>query len=44
MRAGRGMKSKIPEREAIIPGLDVIWEGEETIRADEGTTRAGQDF
>ena len=44
MLAGRGMKSKISEREAIMPGLDVIWEGEGTIRADEGTTRASQDF
>ena len=44
MLAGRGMKSEISEREAIMPGLDVIWEGEGTIRADEGTTRASQDF
>ena len=44
MLARRGMKSKISEHKAIIPGLDVIWEGKGTIRADEGTTRASQDF
>ena len=34
----------MPERETTIPGLRVIWAGEGTTRADEGTIRAGLDF
>ena len=41
---GRGMKSKVPERETKIPGLGVILAGERTIRGDEGTIKARQDF
>ena len=37
MLADTRVKSKIPKREATIPGLGVIWAGEETFRA-------GQDF
>ena len=44
MLGGRGMKSKIPERETKIPGVGVILAGEGTIRADEGTIKAGHDF
>ena len=44
MLEGRGMKSKIPERETKIPGLGVILAGEGTTRADEGTINAGLDF
>lgn len=42
MLADRGMKSKIAERNAVITGLGVTWVGISTIRAVEGTTRAGQ--
>ena len=42
--AGRGMKSKIPEREATIPGPGVIRAGEGSIRGSEGTTRVGKNF
>ena len=38
MLAGRGIKSKIPERKAIIPSLGVIPVSEGTTRADEGAT------
>ena len=41
MVAGRGMKSKIPEREATIPGPGVTRAGEGFIRGSEGTTRVG---
>ena len=44
MLEGRGMKSKIPERETKIPGLGVILAGEGTTRADEGTIKSGLDF
>ena len=37
MLAGRGMKSKIPEREATKPELENVWVGV-------GTTKAGQNF
>ena len=44
MVAGRGMKSKMPEREATIPGPGVIRAGEGSIRGSEGTTRVGKNF
>ena len=44
MLEGRGMKSKVPERETKISGLGVILAGEGTTRADEGTIKARQDF
>ena len=44
MLEGRGMKSKIPERETKIPGLGVILAGEGTTRADEGTIKSGLNF
>ena len=42
MLADRGMKSKMAECNAIMTGLGVTWVGVHTIRAVEGTTRAGQ--
>ena len=44
MLAGREIKSKIPEREATIPGVGHIRAGEAMIRVVEETTRVGQDF
>ena len=38
MLGGRGIKSKIPERKAMIPSLGVIPASEETTRAGEGAT------
>ena len=42
--AGRGIKSKMPKREAAIPGIGVLRAGEGTTRTSEGTIRASQDF
>ena len=41
MLTGRGMKSKIPECKAALPGLEVVPASEGTIRAGEGITNAG---
>ena len=40
----RGMKSEILEWEVAKHEIKFIWAGEGTIRACEGTSRAGQDF
>ena len=44
MLTGRGMKSKIQECRATIPGVGVIQAGEDRIRASKGTTRESQNF
>ena len=44
MLTGRGMKSKIPKREATIPGLGVIRAGEGMTSAGKETIRVGQHF
>ena len=44
MLEGRGMISTVPKRKTTISGLWGIWVSDGTIRAGEGTTRAGQDF
>ena len=44
MLEGRGMISAVPKRKTTISGLWGIWVSDGTIRAGEGTTRAGQDF
>ena len=44
MLTGRGMKSKIPKREATIPGLGVIKAGGGTTNAGKETIRVGQYF
>ena len=44
MFAGKRVKDIIPEHEATIPGLRVIWAAKGTIRAGGGRTKAGQYF
>ena len=44
MFRGRGMKYKIPEHEATIPGLGVIRAGVGTIKAGKGKIRTGLNF